>query len=37
MKVCSSISKRCELCMVRKRKGRLYICCVVAKHKSRQG
>ncbi len=37
MKVRASIKPRCDKCKVIRRKGRLRIICVNAKHKQRQG
>ncbi|MDO8621717.1 MAG: 50S ribosomal protein L36 [bacterium] len=37
MKVRSSIKARCKSCSTVRRRGRLYVICVVKKHKQRQG
>ncbi|HLA03960.1 MAG TPA: 50S ribosomal protein L36 [Patescibacteria group bacterium] len=37
MKVQASVKKRCVNCKIVKRKGRLYVICINARHKQRQG
>ncbi|HOI24602.1 MAG TPA: 50S ribosomal protein L36 [Caldisericia bacterium] len=37
MKVQPSVRKRCKDCKIVRRKGRIYIICVIPKHKQRQG
>jgi large subunit ribosomal protein L36 len=37
MKVRTSVKKMCDCCKVIKRKGRVAVICINAKHKQRQG
>ncbi|MBZ1356182.1 MAG: 50S ribosomal protein L36 [Candidatus Nealsonbacteria bacterium] len=37
MKVRSSVKQICKDCKVVRRKGRVYVICIIKKHKQRQG
>jgi large subunit ribosomal protein L36 len=37
MKVSASVKKRCDKCQIIRRHGRVWVICVVPRHKQRQG